>query len=129
MLNGIQKFLQFINDNWTAIIIIVGLIFALIKKIKISFSKSNDEKIEIAKAQISEIVLKLITDAEVDYESWNKAGSIKRAQVIQIIFEKYPVLAKITNQQVIIDWIDDAIDTALKELRNIVANQAEVSVK
>lgn len=129
MLNGVQNFLQFVNDNWTAIIIIIGLIIALVQRVKNYFSKSNNEKIDIAKAQISEIVLKLITDAEVDYESWNKAGSIKRAQVIQVIFEKYPVLAKLTNQQEIIDWIDEAIDTALKELRNIVANQTDIETK
>lgn len=124
MLNGLKNFLQFLNDNWTVIVIIIGLAIALTQKVKSYFLKSNDEKIEVAKEQIAEIVLKLITDAEVDYESWNKAGSIKRAQVIQIIFEKYPILAKWTNQQEIINWIDMTIDTALKELRDIVANQS-----
>ena len=125
MLNGIKNFLQFINDNWTVIIIIIGLIVALVQKIKSYLSKSNKEKIEIAKAQISEIVLKMITDAEVDYESWNKAGAIKRSQVIQEIFDNYPILAKLTDQQEIIDWIDEAIDNALKELRDIVSKQVE----
>jgi hypothetical protein len=56
MLNGIQNFLKFINDNWTAIIIIISLIIAIVQKAKSYFSKSNKEKIEIAKQQISQIV-------------------------------------------------------------------------
>ena len=99
MMDGIRNFLQFVNDNWTSIVIILGLCVALYEKIKAFLSKSNAEKIEAAKAQLKEVMLKLITDAEVDYESWNKAGSIKRSQVIQKIFSDYPVLSRVTDQQ------------------------------
>lgn len=124
MLNGIQNFLQFINDNWISIIVIISFIIAIIQKIKRYFSKSNDEKISTAKAQIKEVILKLITDAEIDYESWNKAGSIKRSQVIQKIFEKYPILTKVSNQTEIIEWIDETINISLKELCKIVAENS-----
>lgn len=120
MLKGIQNFLQFINNNWTTIIIIISLLVALYQKIKSFISKSNEEKIEQAKKQIKEICLKLVTDAEIDYENWNQAGSIKRAQVIQKIFTDYPILAKVTDQESLIKWIDDTINNALKELRKIV---------
>lgn len=120
MLKGIQNFLQFINNNWTTIIIIISLLIALYQKIKSFISKSNEEKIEQAKKQIKEICLKLVTDAEIDYENWNQAGSIKRAQVIQKIFTDYPILAKVTDQESLIKWIDDTINNALKELKKIV---------
>lgn len=122
MLNGIQNFLQFINNNWTTIVVIISLIIAIGKKAYDYFTKSDEEKIEIAKKQISEICLKLISDAEIDYEAWNKAGSIKRAQVIQKIFADYPILAKVTDQEKLVEWIDETIDTSLKELRKIVAD-------
>lgn len=121
MLNGIQNFLTFINDNWTAIIIIISLVIAIVQKTRSYFTKSNEDKIEIAKKQISEVALKLITDAEVDYNEWAKAGSIKRAQVIQKIFTDYPILAKAADQDKIIKFIDDTINSSLKELRKIVA--------
>lgn len=127
MLNGIQNFLQFINDNWTSIIIIISLVIAIVQKAKSYFSKSNQEKIESAKAQIKQIVLKLITDAEVDYSSWEKAGSIKRAQVIQKIFAEYPILAKVSNQDEIVEFIDNAINDALKEMRKIFAENQEAT--
>jgi hypothetical protein len=126
MLKGIQNFLQFINDNWTTIIIIVSLVVAIVQRVKVYFTKDKKERIEIAKAQIQEIVLKLITDAEVDYKEWEKAGSIKRAQVIQKIYAEYPILAKVTDQAAVVKFIDDAINTSLKELRKIVTeNQAK----
>lgn len=125
MLNGLKNFLQFINDNWTTILVIISLIIAIIGKIKSYLSKSNEEKIASAKAQIQEIILKLITDAEVDYEDWNKAGSIKRAQVIQQIFADFPVLSKIADQKAVIEWIDNIINESLKELRKIVAENSE----
>lgn len=123
MMDGIKNFLQFVNDNWTSITVIIALLIALYQKIKAFVAHSNDEKIEAAKAQIKQIMLKLITDAEVDYESWNAAGSIKRAQVIQKIFADFPILSKVTDQQELINWIDMTINEALKTLRKIVAEQ------
>lgn len=128
MLDGVKNFLRFINDNWTSIIIIISLIIAIVQKTKSYLSKSNDEKIASAKSQIKEVILKLISDAEVDYEDWNKAGSIKRAQVIQKIFTDYPVLSKVANQEELIKWIDTMIDESLKELRKIVAQNQEIAV-
>ena len=120
MLDGIKNFLQFINDNWTTIIIILSLCIALYQKIKSYISKSKNEKVDIAKQQIKEIVLKLISDAEEDYLYMASAGSIKRSQVIKKIFDDYPVLSKITDQENLIKWIDEIIDESLVTLREIV---------
>ena len=120
ILNGIKNFLSFINDNWTTILVIVGLALALWKKIE-SYSKlSTDKKIEIAKKQISENILKLITQAEKDYAEWEKAGSIKRSEVISEIYKEYPILAKVVNQEELVKWIDEQIDNALPTLRDII---------
>ena len=120
ILNGIKNFLSLINDNWTTILVIVGLALALWKKIE-SYSKlSTDKKIEIAKKQISENILKLITQAEKDYAEWEKAGSIKRSEVISEIYKEYPILAKVVNQEELVKWIDEQIDNALPTLRHII---------
>lgn len=126
MLDGIKNFIQFINDNWTAIVVIISVVIAIAQKIRSYFSKSKDERINIAKAQIQEIVLKLVSDAETDYEDWNKAGSIKRVQVIQKIFADYPILSKVANQEELIKWIDDNIDEALKKLHKVVTQEEKI---
>lgn len=120
MLNGLQNLLSFINDNWTAIIIIVGLILAILKKVKDYLSLSTEQKIDVAKEQIREMILKMVSDAEEDYSEWEKAGSIKRSQVIEEIFERFPILSRVTNQEDLIKWIDEIIDEALVTLRQIV---------
>ena len=120
MLNGIQNFLEIVNNNWTTIAVILGLCVALWKKIKDFLSKSNDEKIEVAKRQIQETMLKMITEAEIDFEDWNKAGSIKRSQVIGAIYNQYPILSKVADQTDMIAWIDNEINNSLKTLREVI---------
>nr|DAT99341.1 MAG TPA: holin [Caudoviricetes sp.] len=128
ILNGIKNFLSLINDNWTTILVIVGFALALWKKIE-SYSKlSTNKKIEIAKKQISENILKLITQAEKDYAEWEKAGSIKRSEVISEIYKEYPILAKVVNQEELVKWIDEQIDNALPTLRDIIKqNEKDIS--
>lgn len=118
-MDGVKNFLLLINNNWTSILVITGLIFAIYQKTKVYFSKSNDEKISIAKEQIKERILKMIADAEIDFGEWHHAGCIKRSQVIDEIFEKYPVLSKIINQQDIISWIDEEINNSLETLNEL----------
>lgn len=120
VLTGIKNFLEIVNDNWTVIIVIAGLCIALYQKIDKYIKLSNDEKIEIAKTQIREVILKLISDAESDYTEWVSAGSIKRAQVIEEIYTMYPILSKFSNQTDLIRWIDTEIDNALNTLRDII---------
>lgn len=119
-LNGIKNFLQLINDNWALLVAIFGLAYGIYKKIAVFFHKTREEQIAIAKEQIRESILKMISDAEVDYADFVKAGEIKRSQVIQEIYQKYPILAHVENQDELVQWIDENIDNALKTLRKIV---------
>lgn len=120
MLKGLQNFLSFLNENWTTIAVIIGLLVLLYKKIRSFISKSEEEKIEYAMTAIKETMLKYVTAAELDYQEWAKSGSIKRAQVIDELFKQYPILNKAIDQETIIKMIDEAIDSALPELRKII---------
>lgn len=129
MLKGLQNFLEYINSNWTTILVIIGLIIAIWKKIESYLKKSDDEKIAITKQQISQAVLRLISEAERDYDTWREAGQIKRSKVIQEIYKEYPILSKIADQDELIRWIDSEIDNALKELRKVIKeNTGETSL-
>jgi len=129
ILNGIQNFLMLVNNHWTEIIVIIGLALVLYKRVKNYLSKTDEEKIEIAKVQIKETVLRLVTDAEMDYKEWVKAGAVKRAQVVEEIFMMYPILAKVTNQNELVAWIDDIIDEALETMREIFAENESQEVE
>lgn len=120
MLNGIKNFLELVNQNWMNIVIVLGLLIGLCQKIKVYIGKSNEEKVAIAKHQIHEVMLKMVSDAECDYDEWNKAGEIKRSQVIKKIYEMYPILSKVANQDELTSWIDAEIDSALPTLNTII---------
>ena len=123
ILTGIQNFLNFINDNWTMIAGIITVAIVITKKAISYFGLSRDEQVKIAKAQIREIMLRLVTEAECDYQNMIKSGAIKRSQVIDKIFTMYPVLSKVTNQEEIVSWIDEVIDETLKEMRKVFEEQ------
>lgn len=125
ILDGIKNFLSFINDHWTEIIVIIGLALAVGRKVYAYFQKTDDEKIAIAKEQLSQIMLKLVTNAELDYSKWVEAGAVKRSEVISTIFQMFPILNRVTDQETLIAEIDEMIDNALKEMREIVSKNSE----
>lgn len=123
-MNAINNLLRFLQENWTAIVILFAAAVALGQRIRSINGKSKEEKIDAAKQQIAQVVLKLVTDAEVNYEKWNEAGSIKRSQVIQEIYARYPVLATIADQDAVVAWIDALINDSLKTLREVFEKNA-----
>ena len=119
-MKSLVNFLQWLNDNWSAIIVIIGLIVALGMKIKSYLKLSNQEKIEIAYHAIKQRILTYVSDAEKDYEKYKKAGSIKRAEVIDKIYEEYPILNKVADQATVTAKLDELIDDALVDLRAVI---------
>lgn len=122
MLNGIKNLLMWIDQNWTALLVIAGLVVMLIQKIKSFMEKTDDEKIEFALNTIKETMLKFVTKAEENYIEWKGAGEIKRAEVIDELYKQYPILSKVADQPSVIKMIDDAIDAALPTLREVIKN-------
>ena len=118
-MNGVENFLNYVSDNWVSILVVIGITISVIKMVAKFIELDNDEKINIVKKQVRETMLKLITEAEIDFEEWNKSGSIKRSKVIADIYEKYPILSKAASQEVVIAWIDSEINNSLKTLREV----------
>ena len=126
-LTSINNLLMLINNHWLELTICVGLLNVLYGRIRAFLAKSDDEKIQIALKQAKEIILDKVTTAEIDYAEWKKSGALKRSQVLDEIFEKYPILSKVTNQEEIIEKLDSYIDEALVTLREIIAENGGVA--
>ena len=125
IMDGFMNFLMFVNNHWTEIIVIIGLLLAVGKKVAAYLNMSDDEKIAIAKKQLGETMLKLVTQAEKDYNAWVQAGAVKRSEVIDAVFQKYPILNRVTDQETLIAEIDKMIDAALVEMREIFSKNQE----
>jgi len=118
-MNGIKNFLYFVNNNYVTILVCIGLIIGIVKKTILYLSKSKKEQVRIAKAQIKQIIYKLVASAELDYKDWNKSGAIKRSQVISEIYKQYPILARVVEQKELAEFIDYQIDKALDNINSV----------
>lgn len=119
-MNGVINFLTFLNENWISILILFGIILGFFQKSISYFSKAKNEKIDIAKTQVKEVLLKMVSDAEDEYIEISGAGKIKRSKVISNIFEQFPILSKVVDQESLIAWIDSEIDNSLDTLHSII---------
>lgn len=126
VLVGIKNLLDIINQNWTLITVVIGVGLLLFRKVKKYLSMSEQEKINLALKQIRVTALKWVTDAENDYKNLVKAGTIKRAEVIETIFEKHPILNKVTDQESLIKTLDNIIDEALVTMRKVIEENTQV---
>ena len=122
--SGVRVFLQAINDNWGTIIIIIGLALLLIEKIKKYLKLSKEQKIEIALEGVKQEMLKLMSDAEIQWEDYKKSGQIKKSQVIKEIYTDFPELKRYMSEDELIEKIEKIIDDNMKEL-NIVINDMD----
>ena len=119
-MEGLLKLINFVIDNWSLMVAFIIVISAGVIQVKKFFEKSDEEKIAIAKNLIKETIMDYITRSELQYEDMIQAGSIKRAQVIKEIFNEYPILNKVADQESVIAFIDETINEGLKELRKII---------
>lgn len=132
-MKSLQKLLELIIENWSQIVIILTLLLTIYTKLKQFITdwkaKTEEEKkkaaeealnkaIETAKSALADYILILVSKAEIDWQSEEgKLGATKRAQVIEQIYEKYPVLEQVTDKKELLSYIDSLINDALKTVR------------
>lgn len=121
-MQSILNLLEFINNSWSMIIIIIGICITIYKKIKSYMKLTTQEKIDIAWQQIEGVILKMVSDTELDWKDFSKAGQIKRAAVIDKIYKEYPILNKVVDQTEVVKKIDELIDASLKEVVAVTEN-------
>lgn len=129
-MKSLEKLLTFIIENWSQIVVLATLLLTVIanatKFVNDWKNKTEEEKqkefekaVEAAKKALADYILILVSKAEVDWQSENgKLGQIRRAQVIEKIYEKYPILEQVQDKEELIKYIDDLINEALKTVRD-----------
>ena len=118
-MKSLTELLTFLNNNWTFIVIIIGLALMLYKKIQSYMKLSTDEKIDAALTAIRNTIVSKMVDAQLDWYGIKDAGSAKRSEVISQIYDEYPILKAYSNQDELIKEIDKIIDQALNEVKEL----------
>lgn len=122
-MEGIIKFLKLIEENWTLIITLIGLILGIYTKIKKYIKLSREEKINIALEQVKSSMLSLVVEAEKEYKS--DTGKLKRSKVLNEIYTKYPELKTVIKQEELEKELDDLIKESLEKMKEMLENNEE----
>ena len=117
-MKSIINVLEWLNENWSALVIIAGLCIALYKKIAAWAGQSTDDKVRAAKLMLRKTILSYVTDAEKDWVAYKKSGKLKESDVFKNIYKDYPILAKFKNQDEMIMFITSMIDDALEDMES-----------
>lgn len=121
-LTAVENFLKFINNNWTTIIIIIGLLIALYEKIMKYLKLSKQEKVETTLKIVKEEMLKRMSDAELEWKGYKDSGQLKKSQVIAEIYQEHPELKKYVNQDELIKMIEHIIDDNMAGMNKVINN-------
>lgn len=125
--------LKWIQDNWASIVTVLILVFGIYERAKKFWfdwkAKTEEEKkqaeqeafdkaVEVAKNALADYILILVSKAEIDWQSEEgKLGKTKRAQVIEQIYAKYPILEQVQDKEELLAYIDSLITDALQVVR------------
>lgn len=119
-MQSIQNLINFLDQNWTFIIIVLSFGFSLYK-LYLKWNKlSKQEKIDQVIIIVGEIILEKLACAEEDWNNYKKTGSIKRSKVINEIYEQYPILKEYADQEYVIKKLDELIDLGLKDIEKTI---------
>ena len=132
-MQSVLDLLKFLEDNWAIIVAIATALFGLYQAAKREIMRfrtmseaeqqnaiheAQNKAIEEARKALATVILKLCSDAEIAWaDAGSKLGPVKRAEVIDACFTKYPVLLTVTDQEELLAYIDKLIDEALKTVR------------
>ena len=96
-----MKILRWLLDNWDNVVVVLGVIIALIIRIR-----------QNGKGELKNIVFKYVTEAEKEFDS--SMGSVKFSTVAEKLYNKIPSAVKVffTKKD-----IEKLIETALKTMK------------
>ena len=126
-MTGLQHFLEQLNNNWPTISVCIVLIlgiYAKAKKFYLDWQKKTEEEkqaefdraVEEARKALANFILGYVSEAEIHWKEQGM-GEIKRSEVLARVYQQYPILASVADQDKLIGYIDLLIDEALKTVR------------
>ena len=114
--------ISFLDSAWSIFIVLLGIFIFLYSKITNYIKLSKEQKVEAALKVVKAELLKLMSDAEIEWQEFNKSGEIKKSQVISEIYKKFPFLAEYISQDELIAKIGEMIEEQKAKMDEIINN-------
>lgn len=104
-----------ITISIAAVIYAIAITIYVIQKL---VKSSNEEKLAMIKRLIAINIDAMVAEAEFEFLDYEKSGLLKWSYVMQTIYEKYPELYKVSEQEKIIKWLDELIEKSVLRLQS-----------
>ena len=112
----------FLDSAWSIFLVLLGIFIFLYNKITNYMKLTKEQKVEAALKVVKAELLKLMSDAEIEWQDFNKSGEIKKSQVISEIYKKFPFLAEYISQDELIEKIGEMIEEQKAKMDEIINN-------
>ena len=112
----------FLDSAWSIFLVLLGIFIFLYNKITNYMKLTKEQKVEAALKVVKAELLKLMSDAEIEWRDFNKSGEIKKSQVISEIYKKFPFLAEYISQDELIEKIGEMIEEQKAKMDEIINN-------
>ena len=111
-----------LSNSLPTIIIVIAIIIGAARMV-IQYSKmTKEERVNTALKVIKEELLKLMSDAEIEWEDYKKSGELKKSQVLKEIYSQFPFLATYIDQDTLVNKLYELIDNEMENMNKIINN-------
>ena len=111
-----------LSNSLPTIIIVIAIIIGVVRMV-IQYSKmTKEERVNAALKVIKEELLKLMSDAEIEWEDYKKSGELKKSQVLKEIYSQFPFLATYIDQDTLVNKLYELIDNEMENMNKIINN-------
>lgn len=118
-MTSINNTLGLIENYWSMIIIIIALVVLTIEEVKKYKAMTREQRIEAALSVVKGELLKLMSDAEIEWSEYKKSGALKKSQVLKEIYTQFPFLQDYINQDELVTKITEMIDAEMENMNKI----------
>ena len=119
MMTSINNTLGLIENYWSMIIIIIALVVLTIEEVRKYKAMTREQRIEAALSVVKGELLKLMSDAEIEWSEYKKSGALKKSQVLKEIYTQFPFLQDYINQDELVTKITEMIDAEMENMNKI----------
>lgn len=118
-MNGINNFANLIQGQWTNILVVIAIVAGLIRSIINHSTMNEEQRVQAALKVISEELMKMMVQAEIQWKDYKKSGELKRSQVIKDIYNQFPFLSRYMDQEKLVQTIYDMIDKQMDNMNEL----------